>query len=136
MITLDTSAIVALLDTDEPGHARSVAALRAERPPFVVPAGILGEVAYLVESRLGGRVLERFLSDLVDGAFAVDCGDGDAARVRALVTRYADLPLGFADAMVIACAERNGGRVMTLDQRDFSVVGREVPLTILPGTPG
>lgn len=132
MITLDTSAIVALLDTDEPGHVLSVVALRNERPPFVIPAGILGEAAYLVESRLGGRVLVRFLSDLVDGAFAVDCGDGDAARIRALVTRYADLPLGFADAAVIACAERSGGRVLTLDQRDISVVGREVPLTILP----
>jgi predicted nucleic acid-binding protein len=132
VITLDTSAVVALLDASEPGHARSVATLRQERPPYVLPAGILGEVGYLVESRLGTRVLVRFLSDIAAGAFALDCGEGDTSRIRTLVERYADLPLGFSDAAVIACAERNGGRVLTLDQRDFSVVGREVPLAILP----
>ena len=51
--------------------------------------------------------------------------------IRALVMRYADLPLGFADAAVVACAERSGGRILTLD-RDFTIVSREVPLTILP----
>ena len=66
------------------------------------------------------------------GAFTVDCGDSDFARVGALVDRYADLPLGFSDAAVIACAERHRGRVMTLDRRAFDVVGREVSLTLLP----
>ena len=46
--------------------------------------------------------------------------------------RYADLPLGFADAAVIACAERNGGRVMTFDRSDFDVVAAEGPITIVP----
>jgi hypothetical protein len=41
------------------------------------------------------------------------------------VRRYESLPIGFADASVIACAERSGKRVMTLDRRDFSVVARE-----------
>jgi hypothetical protein len=48
------------------------------------------------------------------------------------VGRYADLPLGLVDAAVIACAERSGSPTLTLDQRDLSIVGREVPLTILP----
>lgn len=52
--------------------------------------------------------------------------------IRTLVGRYADRPLGLVDAAVISCASRSGGRVLTLDQRDFSVVGRDVPLTILP----
>jgi len=61
----------------------------------------------------------------------VDRGDGNLARIHELVARYADLPLGVADAAVVACGERSGGRVLTLD-RDFTIVGREVPLTILP----
>jgi predicted nucleic acid-binding protein len=40
-----------------------------------------------------------------------------------LLGRYADLRLGFADAAVVACAERNGGTVLTFDLRDFSVIG-------------
>ena len=37
-------------------------------------------------------------------------------------------PLGLVDAAVIACAERNGGPTLTLDQRDFGVVSREVEM--------
>lgn len=34
------------------------------------------------------------------------------ARIGELLGRYADLRLGLADACVIACAERYGGRVL------------------------
>jgi predicted nucleic acid-binding protein len=53
--------------------------------------------------------------------------------VRELVARFADVHLGLVDAAVIACAERRGGRVLTLDQRDFGVVARDVPLSLVPG---
>ncbi len=78
------------------------------------------------------EALEAFLQDLETGAYALDCGDQDFGRIRELVRRYDDLPLGFSDAAVITCAERNGGRVLTLDQRDFQVVGREGRITIVP----
>jgi predicted nucleic acid-binding protein len=43
--------------------------------------------------------------------------------VRELCRRYEDLPLGLADAAVIAIAERLGERsIATLDHRHFSVV--------------
>ena len=50
----------------------------------------------------------------------------------AVVQRYEDLPLGFADASVICCAERNGGRVLTLDLRHFGVVAAEGRISLLP----
>lgn len=132
MITLDTSAVVALLDADEPAHERVVEALHGERAPLLVPAAILCEVGYFVQRRLGSTAMRVFLEDLVEGQFRYDPGEADLVRIRELVARYADLPLGVADAAVIACAERSGGRVMTLDGRDFSVVGREVALTLVP----
>lgn len=132
MITLDTSALFSLLDARERSHARVLAVLQSDPGPYLVPAGILAEITYLVEQRLGQRVLELFLVDLESGAYSVDCGEDDLSRIRELVTRYADLPLGFADASVIACAERSRGRVLTLDLRDFGVVAREGKLTVLP----
>lgn len=132
VITLDTSAIVALLDRKDPDHAAVTDSLRAETPPYLVPAAVLGEVGYFIETRLGQRVMEAFLDDLNERSFSLDCGDQDISRVRELTGRYADLPLGLVDAAVIACAERSGRRTLTLDQRDFSIVGREVPLTLLP----
>lgn len=132
MITLDTSAVVALLDVDEPAHERVVEALGAERPPFLIPAAIVCEVGYLVQRNLGSVAIDAFLSDLAEGQFRYDPGEADLPRIRQLVSRYAELPLGVADAAVVACAERSGGRVMTLDRRDFDVVSREIKLTLIP----
>lgn len=132
MITLDTSGLYALLNRSDPDHAEVRRALLESPGPYLVPMGIMAEIAYLVEERLGGAVLEALLSDLDAGGFRPDCGDRDLGRIKELTRRYADLPLGFSDACVIACAERNGGAVLTLDRRDFEVVAREMDLTLLP----
>lgn len=132
MITLDTSALFALLNRRDPAHAQIRQLFEDDAGPYIVPAAILSEIAYLVEDRLGPKVLDALLADLESGALAFDCGDRDWERIRALARRYADLGLGAADAGVIACAERNGGRVMTLDQRHFSVVAREGTITPIP----
>ena len=100
-----------------------------------MPAATLGEVSYLVEERLGVGVLDLLLDDLESGAFTLDCGEDDLGRTRQLVGRYADLPLGYVDAAVIACAERSGGRVLTFDRRDFSVVAAEGTITVIPAGP-
>jgi predicted nucleic acid-binding protein len=39
--------------------------------------------------------------------------------------------LGATDAAVVACAERTGGRVLTVD-RDFAVVAGAGTITVLP----
>lgn len=135
VITLDTSAIYALLNRRDSAHQAAVHALEAERGPFLVPAATLGEVGYLVEDRLGVEVLDLLLQDLASGAYVLDCGEGDIARIRTLVRRYADLSLGYVDAAVIACAERSGGRVMTFDMRDFGVVAAEGTISIIPPLP-
>jgi predicted nucleic acid-binding protein len=47
----------------------------------------------------------------------------EASFLRSLIEQYADLPLGAADASVIAVAERFGVKtVLTLDQRHFRIV--------------
>jgi uncharacterized protein len=132
VITLDTSGLFALLNRRDPAHAKVRKALLSDPGPYLVPAGILGEITYLLERRYGVRTLDTFLADLENGTFRLECGDNDLRRVRVLVDRYADLPLGFADAAVIACAERSGGAVLTLDRRDFGVVAREGKIVILP----
>jgi predicted nucleic acid-binding protein len=132
VIALDTSAIFALLNRADPDHLHVREAIEGDRGPYLVPAGILAEVAYLVERRLGVKVLDSFIGDLQAGGFTLDCGEHSLPRVRELLIRYADLRLGFADATVIACAERNGRRVLTLDRRDFDVVAGEGTIEVLP----
>jgi hypothetical protein len=106
--------------------------MEGQQHPFLLPAAALCEVGYFAEQRYGFRAVDAVLRDLEIGVLKLDCGERDIPRVRGLIARYADLPLGSADAFVAACAERNGGRVLTLDRRHFDVVGRDLGLTVLP----
>lgn len=98
----------------------------------MIPTGITAEVAFVLQARAGESPVIAFLDSILTGAMLWSCGEGDLARVRELMGRYADLPLGYADATVIACAERNGNRVLTFDRRHFEIVGRERTITIVP----
>lgn len=67
----------------------------------------------------------------------LDVTVNDLARIRALMQKYRDLPMDFADAVLVRLGERERiSRVFTLDRRGFSVyrptrLGR---FTILPST--
>jgi predicted nucleic acid-binding protein len=131
VITLDTSGILAALNRADPDHERARDTLKADRGPLIVPAGILAEAGYMVEADLGAAVLRQFVSDLNDGYYELDCGEGDFRRIGELLERYADMQLGLADACVIACAERRGKRVLTFDRRDFVPVAREGTIVLV-----
>ena len=132
MITIDTSALLTLLNRRDRDYGRVDAAAAGAPGPYVLPAATIGEIAYFIESRMTLLVLETFLTDLEQGRYDLDSGESDFARIRQLVRRYADLPLGLVDASVIACAERRGGLVLTLDRRHFDVVAREGTIIPLP----
>jgi uncharacterized protein len=131
VLVFDTSAVVALQDRRDRMYDAALAALQREPGPYVLPAGILAEVDHMLTTRSPGA-MDQLLGSLIDGSLFLDCGDQDPPRVRELMARFRDLHLGYADAAVIACAERNGGRVLTFDRRDFEVIAREVPITVVP----
>jgi uncharacterized protein len=136
-MTLDTSGLLSLLDVHDPYHARAVTALRDDPGPFLIPLGIMAEAAYMIEHRLSTRALLAVLSDIERGAFTLYIGQDDVSRVRDLVERYSDLPLGYADAVVAVCAARSRGHILTLDHRHFEVIAPEIPhCTLLPALEG
>ena len=132
MIVLDTSGVIALLVRSDPNHASAVAVLRGERQSVMIPTGIMAEIAFVLQARSGEKPVLCLLDSLLAGSVLWWCGEDDLARVRDLMVRYADLPLGYADATVIACAERNGHRVLTFDYRHFGTVAREGTFSIEP----
>lgn len=79
------------------------------------------------------------MASLADGDLhVVELQSDDRRRAAELVTRYADLSLGAADASVVAVAERLGlAEVATMDRRHFSVIRpRHVDAsTLLPHPP-
>ena len=98
---------------------------------LVVPVAVLSEVSYFIERDLDGRRLGLLVQDIIEGTLRLDCGERDWPRIYQLVVKYDDLPLGLADAAVIACGERHGGLIATLDYRHFGVVAGEGTFQIL-----
>lgn len=109
--------------------------LQSHPGPLLVPTLVITEVSYLLGARLGIEAEVRFLGDLAAGnLIAEPVVAADWLRIAELVARYRDLPLGTADASVVAAAERLRHRqIATLDRRHFGVVrSRLGALTLLP----
>jgi predicted nucleic acid-binding protein len=132
VITLDPSGVVALFVRSDGRHPEAVRALEVARMPTVVPVGILAEVDRVLGRRLAPAASLTFLEGIETGETLLDCGDLDLPRIRALMRRYAELSLGFTDAAVVACAERNGGTVLTFDREALQTVSRDLPITLIP----
>jgi uncharacterized protein len=132
VVVLDASAMLAIGDARDERHRAAIEALTADADPAVVPVAILAEIDSMFLVRVGPEAMLEVLGACADGTLLLDCGDVDPPRIEELMRRYADLALGFADAAVIACAERSGGAIMTFDRRDFEVVAADVPITIVP----
>jgi len=135
-VLVDTGPLLAAVNRHDTWHARIEAWWRANREPVLVPVTVLPEVCYLIASRIGASVEVEFVRALTAGDPAVEpLAETDLARAVQLMETYADLPLGFVDASIVAVAERLGiTRVLTTDRRHFSVVRpAHVPrLTLVP----
>jgi predicted nucleic acid-binding protein len=85
---------------------------------------LITEIGYMLHSRAGSKAEAGFLRDVADGVYElVQVTAADAMRAAGLVEQYSSLPLGTADALVVAVAERfRAVNIATLDQRHFRVV--------------
>lgn len=132
----DTGALYALYDHRDKHHLGVRNAVASERGPLLIPVAILAEIAYLLQDRLGPRAEQRFLEGIIQGSFTLcPFTTEDAVFCVDLLAKYKDLNLGFADASVIAAAERLGiNRILTVDLRDFGAVRnrRGDPFELLP----
>ena len=120
----DTGPLYGALDRSDADHAACARLLSEATEPIVVPAPVVVELEWLASSRLEPTAFLAFLADVEDARLVVaELERADYSRIRQLLERYADLPLGFVDAAVLAVVERFGERrLATLDHRHFSVV--------------
>ena len=124
MVLVDTGPIVAAASKRDEHHASCLAALSAVRePPLITPLVVM-EVCYFLSTRATPAAEAAFLRSVAVGSFSlIALTPEDLERCAQLVERYADLPLGAADASIVAVAERLGVRqVLTLDRTHFSIV--------------
>jgi predicted nucleic acid-binding protein len=124
MLIVDTGPLVAAAWARDRDHRRCVELLSAAAWPLLVPALVAAEAAYLIGDRLGAATELAFGRAFASGELVLEpLEPTDLDRVVELMARYVDLPLGMADASVIAAAERLGAtEIATLDARHFGVV--------------
>jgi uncharacterized protein len=120
VILLDTSGLLANYDSASAYRRNAARVLDRERELILSPF-VLAELDYLVTDRFGQRAALEMLSDVAQGAFALEAFDSqDIAQARTIIERYADLGIGLTDASIVVLAERYGCRdILTLDQRHF-----------------
>lgn len=122
-ILVDTGPIVAIVDSDESHHKACINVLKTlpRRTKLLTASPVLTEASYLLSEVALGQ--DR-LFDLIDALqlSIVPVTNSHLARVRSLMTRYHDLPMDFADAVLVALAEESKIKtVFTLDRRGFQV---------------
>ena len=124
MLLCDTGVLLAAGNVKDHHHAACLALMRTAEGPLLVPSPVLGEIGYLLQSRVGPHAEVTFLKSFGGNGFHVaEIEEGDISRIAELVEQYLSLPLGIVDAAVIAIAERlNLTEVATVDRKHFSIV--------------
>lgn len=133
-VLLDTGPLVALFDQGDQWHSACVEAWDALGPRCVTTEAVVTEATYMV-GRGGGSpalVLE-FL--LAAGVEILGLEAEGHRRAAALLRKYRDIPMDYADATLVIAAEWLGSsEVFTLDRRGFRSYrkGRGAAFTVVP----
>lgn len=120
MIMVDSGPLVGASVPTDSHHARArTAALDMSSETQVTPITIVAEAASLIAKRYGLYEQRRFWDLVAEGELELLPVDLDLIRdARTIDQQYSDLGLGFADAILLACCERERcARIFTFDRR-------------------
>lgn len=133
-VLVDAGPLVALLDRSDNRHTEVIEALKSIQDPLVSVWPALVEAMYLLS--FSWKAQKALWEMIETGTIALlQLDQNDAAAMKSLMEKYQDLPMDLADAALVRIADREGiRRVLTLDQRDFSVyrLTRKGSFTLLP----
>jgi predicted nucleic acid-binding protein len=119
---VDTGPLVAYLDARDPSHVAVAARLDGFTGGLATTSAVITEAMHFISTTRGGP---RLLADLLRasgiGVFDL-CQPTELDAAVALMEKYADTPMDFADATLVLLAEALGqSEIVTLDRRGFSV---------------
>ncbi len=117
---IDTGAILALLDRTDRWHDNCVEAFQQLRLPLLTSEAVLTELFHLVgDQRTEVEAASKFVRSgaLVLGTLE----NAELPHVHALMSRYWDRPMDFADATLVYLARRESlSVILTVDHADFA----------------
>jgi predicted nucleic acid-binding protein len=120
MVLVDSGPLVAYLDASDQFHEWAVERFSELPAPFLVPEAVISETCFLLAEV--PRAIAK-VGDWLQRGVLVLAPIGGAAqpRIFALMEKYRQIPMSYADACLIWLAEVHApSRVFTLDA-DFTV---------------
>jgi predicted nucleic acid-binding protein len=135
VILLDTSGLLAALDSAQRHHEASAASLLGAKPPLLLSPFVLAELDYLLARRVGEAARVKLLAEVGRGAYQLQPFTApEVERARAIIERHAGLGVSLADASIaVLAAAHKTHDVLTLDERHFRVLTVDgEPFRLLP----
>jgi predicted nucleic acid-binding protein len=133
---LDTSGLLAAIDSSQRHHAQAAAALSDARGPRVLSPFVLAELDYLLATRVGSHAALALLAEVARGAYRLESFEaGDVAAAYEVIESHGSLDVGLADASIVVLSRRYETLdVLTLDERHFRTLRGSTgqPFRILP----
>ena len=134
-VILDTGPLVAIIDQDEQHHRWAVSQLKTIAPPLLTCDAVLAEACFLLRKHpTAVNQIERYCST---GVLTIPYSAGDDLEsVFALMRKYRDTPMSFANAYLVRMIETGAGRIVFTLDGDFQIYrqkGRRRIDTIAPG---
>lgn len=116
---VDTGAILAILDQDDRWHDLCLRQFQQLRLPLLTSEAVLTELFHLCRKDRGGKEAAWML--LRSGAVKLaEIRDSELPHLHALMSRYWDRPMDFADATLVYLAKRESlSTIFTVDRADF-----------------
>jgi uncharacterized protein len=140
VVVLDTSGLLAAIDSGQRFHEVAREALNGMSSPLILSPFVLAELDYLLATRVGGDAELALLEEIARETYHLaQFSNRDVSEARRIMERYADLGISLADASNVVLANRHDTLdVLTLDERHFRVLrgpgGR--PFRLLPADAG
>jgi predicted nucleic acid-binding protein len=131
----DAGPLVAMLNAKDSQYApcRQVAA--AETEPLVTSWPVIAEAMHMLGKYEGWRGQRQLLDMMTAGdLLLVNLERNHVDRIRALMDKYSDVPMDFADASLVVLAESlHESRIFTLDS-DFHIyrLNDKNPFDVVP----
>ena len=119
-ILMDSGPLIALFDRSDKYHLASVDFIRNNNKELITTIASITEALHLLSFSREAQI--DFLAWIDAGALTIaSIALDDFNRIKELTTKYADLPMDFADACLVLLGEKlNISHIATID-RDFDV---------------
>jgi predicted nucleic acid-binding protein len=123
-VIVDTSALLAYFDANEPDHQAVSRVIDSSEELLVVSPYVVAELDYLVATRVGVDAEVAVLRELSSGAWELaGFSVTELERAVPIIKKYRDRRVGIADASNVVLADRYRTRtIVTLDRRHFTVL--------------